>query len=269
MEEKFTFPYNLLWDAHLGECSKWKNEQEFNDLYHADGSKVRGAFWFILGNMQERTVEIILKRYKDGMTYSAIGQEIGLSVERCRQLVEKGKYNFRRQKNVDFLLNGLCETYEKKIAEESHRQYERGKGESLAELLEFLNNKAITIEQLREFYIENRKSTNPFLDMTIEEFTDEFKLSVRTYNCIVRALCTQPEKERTPEEIIKLRRRGVSNGDIRCGVYVVRDLASMTDEEIRAIKNLGQKSYMELIHALKLAGITPKSADGDKERESA
>ena len=264
------FPYNIMQDSNRAECDCWKNEQEFMELYHADDGKLRGAFWFIVGGMQERTAKVLLNRYRDNMTYSAISKEVGLSVERCRQLVAKGLREFRKKRNLVFLVNGICETYETEMADDKRRNLEIGKNEVLVELLELLNNKAVTIETLRNIYIENRECANPFLDMTIDEFADEFKLSIRTYNCIIRAFrYTRTAKERTPEEIVKLRRRGISDDNAHWAIRTVRDLATLTDDEIRNIRNLGQKSYMELIHAMKLAGVEPKPAPASEEGETA
>lgn len=264
------FPYNIMQDANRAENECWKNEQEFMELYHAEDGRLRGAFWFIVGGMQERTAKVLLSRYRDNMTYSVISKEVGLSVERCRQLVAKGLREFRKHRNAEFLMGGVREVYEKEVADATRKNLEIGKNEVLVELLELLNNKAVTIETLRNIYIENRECANPFLDMTIDEFADEFKLSIRTYNCIIRAFrYTRTAKERTPEEIVKLRRRGISDDNVHWSIHTVRDLAMMTDDEIRNIRNLGQKSYMELIHAMKLAGVEPKPADEEGETETA
>ncbi len=258
------FPYNIIKESG---ASDMMNEREFNAFYHANDGKLRGAFWFIIGSMQERTAKILLYRFRDNMTYSAISEEVDLSVERCRQLVTKGLREFRKKRNWKFLYNGVCDVYEKEKAEESRKQYEVGKSEVMVELLELLNNKAITVEQLRSIYIDNNKNTNPFLDMTIDEFAREFKLSIRTQNCIIRtSMPVKSIEERTPEEIVKLHRSGMAN--MRWSIRTVRDLASLTDAEIRNIRNLGRKSYMELIHAMKLAGVEPKPAnDNDKEKK--
>lgn len=259
------FPYNIIKESG---ASNVIDECEFDALYHANDGKFRGAFWFIIGSMQERTAKILLYRFRDNMTYSAISEEVDLSVERCRQLVTKGLREFRRKRNWEFLRNGVCEVYEKEKAEESRKQYEVGKSEVMVELLELLNNKAITVEQLRSIYIDNNKNTNPFLDMTIDEFAREFKLSIRTQNCIIRtSMPVRSIEERTPEEIVKLHRSGIASANVRWGIRTVRDLASLTDAEIRNIRNLGRKSYMELIHAMKLAGVEPKPANDSKESE--
>ena len=258
MEEILGFPYNIIKESG---ASNVMDEHEFNTLYHANDGKLRGAFWFIIGSMQERTAKILLYRFRDNMTYSAISEEVDLSVERCRQLVTKGLHEFRKKRNREFLRNGICDVYEKEKADECRKQLEAGRNEVVVELLELLNNKAVTIEQLRSIYVENRKVSNPFLDMTIAEFASEFGLSVRTYNCVIRASAfTGSVRERTPEEIVKLRKGGASDNMEHFSIRTVRDLASMTDDEIRRMHNLGQKSYMELIHAMKLAGVEPKPA---------
>ena len=225
------FPYNIIKESG---ASNVIDEREFDTLYHANDGKFRGAFWFIIGSMQERTAKILLYRFRDNMTYSAISEEVDLSVERCRQLVTKGLREFRKKRNWEFLRNGVCDVYEKEKAEESRKQYEVGKSEVMVELLELLNNKAITVEQLRSIYI----------DMPVRGI-----------------------EERTPEEIVKLHRSGIASANVRWGIRTVRDLASLTDAEIRNIRNLGRKSYMELIHAMKLAGVEPKPANDSKESE--
>ena len=58
-----------------------------------------GEIWQIANGLPERIREVLEMRYKDDMTLEAIGEEIGLTRERVRQLEEEGLAYLKRKIN--------------------------------------------------------------------------------------------------------------------------------------------------------------------------
>lgn len=157
------------------------------------------AFLCGMGNcLSEREQKVIFKRYKDGLTLEQIAKEENVTRERIRQIISK---SIRKLKHPGRL---------KKAMKVSRREYD---------LLQQEN------ARLKALLLANGTKESTITNLTIEELD----LSVRSYNCLLRAGITDLEK-----------------------------LKKLSADDLMRVRNLGKKSMQEVLETLHKLGIELK-----------
>ena len=155
------YPVNLLRDIYAGEPLPNHMTEHFDS-----------ALQKVLGELPERSKDVIVFRYRDGMTYRQAGEQIGVSPERARQIIRRG---------LRILRNNRC------------RGLLDGKSE----------------RELRNGITGTR----------------DMKLSVRVVNSLARK-----------------------------GIFTLNDILAIPPNEMREIRNLGKRSYDEIVNKLEELG---------------
>ena len=178
-----------------------------------------------IGTLTEREQHVLMRRYRDGATLEQVGQELGVLRDRTRQIEGKALRKLRHP--------ARRELYEPVTLEEYHQlrqdywelmgRYERVKEEALEEAMRNMYDAEVQIAAVKR-EIAAQEMATPI---------EELELSVRSYNCLLRA-----------------------------GVKTVSDLASMPLDKLERVRNLGKKSLEEVLDRLKAFGITPRYEDG-------
>lgn len=117
------------------------------------------SVYFALDMLSEREKQIMIYRYIDGLTYQEIGDKIGTTRERPRQIEHKSLRKLRHPKRACYLQNGIARQREIESEKEKEKQ-------------ELIQRK----EKEREAELGR-----------CNLHISEFELSVRAYNCLARA----------------------------------------------------------------------------------
>ena len=208
------YPYNLLDDIFGKPIEHILSDDEIAGLYAA------------LESLSEREQQAISLHYFDGYSLKVIGENLGLSPERIRQIIHKGVRKLRHPSRANLIRYG-ADGYSRK-QELDKREYNLISREiKLEELQKYLEEK-YTIEELKEAekakYLEGGMlpqdtddGHNPSLAFL------ELDMSVRSYNCFVRAGI------RTVSGIIE----------------------AYKDGRVKKIRNMGIKSINEVAYLIK------------------
>lgn len=253
------FPYNVYAEAFSG--MELLSEYKFMKLYETP--QFRQTFWYVFqscmscnkvgANHDYDVMDVMEMRYRDRMSLEEIGNELGITKERVRQLISKALVRFKGGKNYILLKEGLREYHERTIEEEKTASEARGKESVLCELRLLLANEDCTLEAIRAYVQQESEENNPYIGMTLDEFNDEFHLSVRVYNAISRRFGNNPILKRSPEEVVRL---GLAGTVFNEHLITVRDIVNLTEDEVHKIRNLGEKGFTELKEAVTKAGLS-------------
>lgn len=170
-----TYPDNLLYDIFGGEW-EYPRPADFD-----------GSMEYVLHSLTERERRILDFRYKDGLTFEAIGKRECVTRERIRQIHAKSLRKLRHPDRLNYLKYGVSGVIARKT--ESAREA------ALASL--------------------------PKPDIKPEDITLEgLELSVRSYNCLKRAgMNTMRDvAEMTFDELCHVRNLGKKSVDEICAV---------------------------------------------------
>ncbi|MBR0411097.1 MAG: sigma-70 family RNA polymerase sigma factor [Eubacterium sp.] len=170
-----------------------------------------------IDSLTDREKKVIQLRFQNGLTYEQTGKYFNVTRERIRQVEKKAIRKLRNPKHWKYWqMDTMNKAYE--IATERDRLR-----------LENMNLKM----RLKEYVGEDELQE---VEKSVEEKPQisiaELDLSVRSYNCLIRA-----------------------------GIAYVSDLEEMTIDDLAKIRNLGRKSMEEIILKLKDLGIELKYAD--------
>ena len=171
-----------------------------------------------LGTLSEREQKVLDLRFREKLTLQACVPILGVTRERIRQIEAKALRKLRHPVRANRLLS---------ISMATHRGILKEKDELYEDL-------AIKYENLKVVY---ESTSNQKVDpdvMTglaekaklLEQPIEELELSVRSYNC--------------------LKRKGKNK---------VKDITSMTLEELSQVRNLGRKSMEEVLSVLEYKGL--------------
>lgn len=156
-KNKVDYPYNLVRDIY--------NTQEAPENYPDD---VELAVQYVLHDLElvhQRTVDILLKYYRDKKTLGEIAAEYSLGVERIRQIIRKGIRFFKYPNRFIYIKYGLSGAMEQKMEEEYRKGYDRG------------------YAQAQKDFLAPIKPGTGKLNLPIEDMG----MTVRAYNCLKRA----------------------------------------------------------------------------------
>ncbi len=215
---KTIWPYNLAyaaWCSGLGTVDK-------HDLSFALCIDPKALIDATDKELTERESHLIHLYFEKGMTYDEIASEIDRTKERVRQVIGKALRKLRypgRSKCYSLYswskLNELIEENEDCKKEAAALKFER-------ENLEDHIKNFYDSEEYQSF--ARKQLINEFMD----SYIDILELPVRVYNCLARYSWN------------KLGNRHMT----------VRDLTSMTFEDVRGIKNIGQRTIEDILYRL-------------------
>ena len=175
----------------------------------------------------------LMAYYKDVRNLEDIGKSLSVTRERVGQIIGKAVRKLNHSTNRDMLLQGkdkfeLISLNEK---EEIIKEFKEKIGYDL--IVEWIGNHEITEELLNVCHsVINTYNNRP--KGQGETPIEDLDLSVRSYNCLKR-----------------------------WGINTLKDLTSMTRDDMMKVRNLGKKSLKEIESKLKEIGLTFK---GDEER---
>lgn len=132
------YPLNAVIDAfneYSQKCS------ELTERYNNNRNSFLTAFGYIVSSILDNREALILeKRYKDGLTFRKIAEDLGISSGRVHQINGKTSRKIRNQEKI--LLLGL-DAY---INEKKTVAYRKGIAYGIAHYDEFMKNKKIPVE---------------------------------------------------------------------------------------------------------------------------
>ena len=178
--------------------------------------------------LQPRLASCITLRYKQYETLDEIGRAYGTTRERIRQLCCKALYIIKHH-----LLSYEKTEWEKKKLEEVRDIAERQE----KELTEYREKALAFLKEYGIFGSEQELAFGKVVNMNGQPIIENGKiedldLSVRSYNCLRRAR-----------------------------VESIKDLCNMTESDLMKVRNLGRKSFKEIIDKLEERGLCLKNED--------
>ena len=176
-----TYPDNLLYDIFGCEW-EYPRPADFD-----------GSLEYVLNSLTERERRVLDFRYKDGLTFEAIGKRECVTRERIRQIHAKSLRKLRHPDRLNYLKYGVSGVIARKT------------------------------ESVREAAL----ASLPKPDIKPEDITlEELELSVRSYNCLKRAgMNTLRElSEMTFDELCHVRNLGKHSVDEICAVLTKHGL---------------------------------------------
>ena len=170
----------------------------------------------------------LMAYYKDARNLEDIGKSLGVTRERIRQIETKAIRKLKHPTNRDMLLQGkdkfeLISINEK---EEIIKEFKEKIGYDL--IVEWIGNHEIT-EELLDVCHSVINTYNNGAKGQEEATIEDLDLSVRSYNCLKR-----------------------------WGIHTLKDLTSMTRDDMMKVRNLGRRSLKEIESKLKEIGLTFK-----------
>ena len=206
------WPQNLLEDIGV------EPEDELDRLGEVGNLEVAMA----LSSLTEREKAAIRLRYMDEMSMREVAERIGLSPERCRQIISKGVRKLRHPRVSIILKKGIQAYIQRRVDAEVKEIVEAREAEIEAVYQAKLAEIAGSAERAAEYL--NMSKVAQLETMKVEELD----LTVRAYNCLKRAGCNV--------------------------VADVIDKYPTMDDAMR-IRNLGAKSLHEISGKLKTLGV--------------
>ena len=177
-----TYPDNLLYDIFGGEW-EYPRPADFD-----------GSLEYVLNSLTERERRVLDFRYKDGLTFEAIGKRECVTRERIRQIHAKSLRKLRHPDRLNYLKYGVSGVIARKT------------------------------ESVREAAL----ASLPKPDIKPEDITlEELELSVRSYNCLKRAGIDTLHKiaDMTFDELCHVRNLGKKSIDEICCVLTRHGLS--------------------------------------------
>lgn len=183
---------------------------------------------------------IMKMRYRDGDTLEVIGQEFNLSRERVRQKIHKTLRHLLRQPYRKQLKMGMQQWHQMDLQELQRRNMTQIQEQLQERLYEIVNAESTQ-------FVTNLLGKFMTLDTTdmgrkIEVITqhpmsqnlilEEMGLSVRSYNALKHCKCVSGDKY----------------------IQTSDDIAQLGERRMKEIRNLGAKSYDEILQKLRELG---------------
>lgn len=217
----FEYPFNLLADIYRVDTEA---EIKLLEKVFPYQNILKERIELILKQVNERTLKIMSLRYKDKLSLREIGSIIDVSQERVRQILSKvlGKFRYKSTwcvSNSESVYNVLRTIHNEDLTS--------------------LSLSGFTDEELETELSRRQNSTDSFSGV-LNVPLNSLGLTTRTFHCIIRHL----ERYKCP--------------NVKCGrdYFTISHLITLSEEEITRIRNLGQKSYDEIIEVMKNFGYT-------------
>lgn len=202
-----------------------------------------GLDYILNKTITERTREMILMRYKDGMTLEEIGKEYHLQKERIRQIVAKGIRCLRHPSRTKYILNGYSGEKARQESVDKRREYDMLCAQLDAAIEEKTRLLGLENEELE------RLTRGEYVQNAYGHSILELDLSVRAHNCLVRAGLD------TIGDVVGLISRN-SDAVAVCG----ETPEGVLFYSLMKIRNMGKRSALEVIDKLKERGFLKSAA---------
>lgn len=214
------FPWNLAIDVYQARDQGLGKRMEALAFVYAPG------LMEAMDTLAHREQQILRMRYQEGKTYEQIGKEYSVTRERVRQIEAMALRKLRHPARMELYRPVTVEQYNELRRDywELKARYERVKADAVEEALRNMCDSESQIMEIRQENAEQRLATP----------LGELELSVRSYNCLLRA-----------------------------GFKTVGDLVGVQLEEFMRVRNLGRRSLEEILDRLSAFGIVPRYANGD------
>lgn len=208
------YPYNLLDDVVTGIGYGPHDKKYWDDMLEPDQE---AALSYVLSQMTDRERNLIQLYYGKNMTLEQCGKTVGVTRERCRQIIAKAVRKLRHPTRLNLILYGL-EGYEHLRANKKRRA-----------MLEIEDDELDALEQelmFRRQFLESALEVVSPVDEQMRKSAvttlEDMDLSVRTFNCLRRANCTTllDVVEATKEgKLVKVRNLGKKSiNEVLCKV---------------------------------------------------
>lgn len=176
---------------------------------------------YVVYTLTERERTVLLMYCKDKMTLKEIGQKIGVTLERVRQILAKSFRKLRwrdREKFIRYGVSGVIRNESMKSAEITI-ELERERADKEARILRQQSNSSNQGEQSIRETVMRYQSIDAIPIETLN-------LSIRPYNCLIRQK-----------------------------IYTIGDIMKLSQKELLKVRNLGKKSYAEVVESLERVGL--------------
>lgn len=197
-----------------------------DDVVAAIALKDHSGFdWALANALTDRERKIIIYRWRDRLTLSDVAEKYGVTRERIRQMEGKSLRKLQNKHIREVIRSGIDD-------EEINRRLRSQIKDENIELRKTLK-KIIDNKNLAEQYLngEHTGDVPEFIreampTLVHDESISVLNLSVRSYNCLYRA-----------------------------GYLHLSDFYGVNREKLRRVRNLGKRSFDEVIEALHNIGI--------------
>lgn len=226
------FPYNLWMEVFGEPPAEPLADDQVAGIYAA------------LDTLTPREKDAILVYYRDGMTLEQAARKFNITRERVRQVIAKGcrklchqdrrllfEYGAegwkahsaytRRREEIDRAMAEIDAEFGAFVADL------QSKREKLSELERSLDAKSEALDILEAEVAKRGKAFTQAHEGALSLRIDELDFSVRTYNCLWRAK-----------------------------VETVADIINLGEEGLMHVRNLGKKSYNEVVEKLATLGLS-------------
>ncbi len=210
------YPMNLLDEiAHALHKEDWELSPP---------SDFEASLAYVLATLPERTAFCVTERYKNGKTYKEIGDEIGLTRERVRQIIAKALHQLAHHTRRIYLELGVQGVIERKVYLARNAEFD----DRLDAVVELLTDIAGRIKDMSdgEMVSAMAKYSNERFSKQRQIPLEQLDLSVRSFNHLSRA-----------------------------GMHTVGDVLDTPTYDLMKVRNLGKKSLDEIkdkIHSMGL-----------------
>lgn len=182
-EKGYQYAYTQYLVNRYNEGNYGTNKVRYEDIIATPD--FLGTFAYLLARCPKKRAEVILKaRFGEQKTFREIGESLGVTLERVRELLYAIDRHFTR--NMDILAVGLEYYFEKSIAnaikdardEAYGRGYAKGREETLRTIKP---DDKPTQEKVEK---EITKLTQDVFEQDVLDFLNEGNASLRLYNCV-------------------------------------------------------------------------------------
>lgn len=196
-----------------------------DDNSHTNTVYLEGLF-DVINKLDDRQQRYIKLRFQELGTRKWCGEQLGISTERARQIEVKVMRKLRNPRSTQqFQGTRLAKVkrlqYDNKVLNEENKL--------LTDTLKGIASGDILPEEL--LIVEDTITTKDIIHKKMSSvLVDDVDLSVRAYNCLRRA-----------------------------GLHTLGDIANLTEDELRAIRNVGRRTLSEIKDLLNSHGLSLKS----------
>lgn len=178
---------------------------------------------YAIATLTEREADVIHMRYKQGMSWDQIGAEYSVTRERVRQVGNKALRKLSHPSRRLWLVDGVQGVIAKRVISAQENIISNELKKAIDNIASISNTLSETMDKT-EFKTAVGECDNCGcnLDMSIETLD----LSVRAFNCLYRK-------------------------DIK----TLRKLINLSLDELAKIRNLGERSYNEIVEAVHKKGL--------------
>jgi DNA-directed RNA polymerase sigma subunit (sigma70/sigma32) len=189
-ETKLEYPYNLL----EGMLNIYHSDSKFNEMillnYKDIVANIDNNWDYVLDTLTPREAVFITLHYKEGKTYKEIAKEHGVTIERIRQIINKGLRSLLHPSRIRLIA----------IPKEKLNEYKTFNDQIDEEIAKLK----------REFHRIKTDGVNYITNITKAIDIEELDFSTRTYNALKRAKINTLDDliSHTVEELSRIRNLG-------------------------------------------------------------